>query len=499
MISPLSPTFASASEIARAVHERVISAEEVVRTFLDRIDRVNPRVNAIATLAVDQAVRDARAVDARLAANGEAGPLAGVPFTVKDIIAVAGLRTTAGSLLLEHFVPEATAPAIARLQQAGAILLGKSNCPEFALDLHTSNRVFGGTWNPWNLAYTSGGSSGGDSAAVAAGCAAFGIGTDYGGSIRWPAHCTGLLSLRPTPGRVPTTGQLPYTSPGVLPPPNSMSLQSQLQMISPIARSVDDLALLLEVMSGVDDRDPFAVPVELADWKQVPVKELGCAWFESEGTYPVRPEVAAVVADAAGCLRTAGLRTTHLCPPGLERAEPIFRAFRAADGMPDHMALAEGRTDLLTSYVRDWLGTTRESTVAQYRALAAERDALRADILEFMREWPILLLPVACVPAFRPGSEGDTFVIDGCAVPRLQIITCCRSISLLGLPAAVVPFGTSGDGLPIAVQIVGRPFADQDVLAVAALLETAYGAWHAPGMAQPLIRLIPALGRNGGA
>src|SRR5579871_1740093 len=188
--------FSSAADIAAQVNQRQRSATEVVQAFLDRVQVVNPRVNAIVTLTEELALREARAIDDKVQSGVNGGPLAGVPFTVKDLVAVAGVRTTGGSLLLDDWVPSATAPAIQRLQQAGAIFFGKSNCPEFGLELHTTNRVFGDTWNPWNLSYTSGGSSGGDSAAVAAGCVAFGIGTDYGGSIRWPAQCTGLTSLR---------------------------------------------------------------------------------------------------------------------------------------------------------------------------------------------------------------------------------------------------------------------------------------------------------------
>jgi Asp-tRNA(Asn)/Glu-tRNA(Gln) amidotransferase A subunit family amidase len=478
--------FSSATGIARRVNERRASATEVVSAFLDRVQDVNPRVNAVVTLTAEQALRDARMIDEKVQAGLGGGPLAGVPFTVKDLVAVAGVRATAGSLLLEDWVPGATAPAIRRLQQAGAIFIGKSNCPEFGLDLHTTNRVFGDTWNPWNLSYTSGGSSGGDSAAVAAGCVAFGIGTDYGGSIRWPAQCTGLTSLRPTPGRVPATGQLPYTSSRVLPPPNSMSLQAQLQVIAPIVRYVEDLGVMLEVMSGPDGRDAFAVPVALPNWKSVALGQLRCAWFETEGTFPVRADVASTVAAAARCLEGLGIKTVHERPPGLDSAEAISRAFRAADGMPDHSALARGREELLTGYVRDWFATMRQASVEEYRRLAAARDELRSQVLEFMQDWPILLLPVASLPAFQAPPK-ESYTVEGIEIPRQQIITCCRVISLLGLPVVVVPFGTSEEGLPINVQIVGQPFAEQTILAVATALQAAFGLWHTRDAVHPLV------------
>lgn len=215
----------SASSIADAIRDRKVSAVEVLDAHLRRIERVNPGLNAIVTLVEERARAAAVSADRMLANGAVMSPIHGVPFTVKDIIATEGIRTTGGTLLLAEHVPARSATAVERLERKGAILLGKSNCPEFALDMHTWNRVFGGTRNPRDDRYTSGGSSGGDSAAVASGCSAFGIGTDYGGSIRWPAHCTGLVSLRPTVGVVPTTGQLPYSSAGPLPAANSLSVQ----------------------------------------------------------------------------------------------------------------------------------------------------------------------------------------------------------------------------------------------------------------------------------
>jgi Asp-tRNA(Asn)/Glu-tRNA(Gln) amidotransferase A subunit family amidase len=424
-----------------------------------------------------------------LAHGTEPSPLHGVPFTVKDIIATEGIRTTGGTLLLVDHVPARSATGVERLERKGAILLGKSNCPEFALDMHTWNRVFGGTHNPRDDRYTSGGSSGGDSAAVASGCSAFGIGTDYGGSIRWPAHCTGLVSLRPTVGVVPTTGQLPYSSGGPLPPPNSLSLQSRLQMIAPIARSVRDVWEVVKAMAGPDDRDEFCVPAVLGDPASVQPRDLRCSWFEGDGCYPVRRDLVAVVETAAQCLASLGIDVRHERPPAIERAEAVFAPLRAADGVPDHAALARGREDELTSNMRWWLAGARPASVEEYRRLGALRDALRAEMLEYLGRRPILLLPVASVPAFRPTGDDFSiepdlsFQVEGVEVPKFGALTCTRSISLLGVPAAVVPCGTSSDGLPVGVQVVGRPFADHEVVAVAAVLEQSFGPWQ-PGPAK---------------
>jgi Asp-tRNA(Asn)/Glu-tRNA(Gln) amidotransferase A subunit family amidase len=474
---------ASASDISEAIRRRRVSAVEVVERCLQRIEAANPRLNAIATLVEEHARTAAERADRASARRRELPLLHGVPFTVKDSIATGGIRTTAGSLLLADFVPRRDAPAVERLRRAGAILIGKTNCPEFALDLHTDNRLFGRTLNPRNEEVTPGGSSGGDSAAVAAGLVPFGLGSDYGGSVRWPAHCTGIVGLRPTVGLVPATGQLPYPRRQELPAPNSVSLQGQVQVIGPLARAVDDLWLTVKVMAGPDGRDMQTVPVALGDPAKIRLSDLGCASFESEGAHPIREDVACVVEEAATCLAGLGMRTICKRPPGLEKAEGIFAALRAADGLPDHEALAAGREDELTDSIRNWFSVVRRSvTVAEYRELAAKRGALRARVLSFMERWPILLLPVASIPAFKVGTE--RFVVEGVEVPRFQTVSCCRAISLLGLPAAVVPCGSSREGLPVGVQIVGRPFADHEVVAVAAVLEQSFGPWQPPQAAR---------------
>jgi Asp-tRNA(Asn)/Glu-tRNA(Gln) amidotransferase A subunit family amidase len=473
-----------ATTIGDAVRKRKISAVEVLDAQLQRIERVNPRLNAIVTLVAERARSAAADADRTIASGGEVSSIIGVPFTVKDIIATEGIRTTGGTLLLSDHLPTRSAPVVERLERAGAVLLGKSNCSEFALDLHTWNRVFGGTRNPHDERYTSGGSSGGDSAAVASGCSGFGIGTDYGGSIRWPAHCTGLVSLRPTVGVVPATGQLPYSSEGPLPPPNSLSMQSRLQMIAPIARSVQDVWEILKAIAGPDGRDEFCTPVPLRDPTSVRIDDLRCAWFEGDGCYPVRADLVAVVEEAAQCLASLGLDVRHERPPPIERAEAVFAPLRAADGVPDHAALADGREEQLTRNMRWWLANARTATVAEYRRLGAARDALRAEMLEYLERRPILLLPVASIPAFQPTAEDFsiepelTFELEGVVIPKFGALTCTRSISLLGVPAAVVPCGTSREGLPVGVQVVGRPFADHEVVAVAAALEESFGPWR---------------------
>jgi Asp-tRNA(Asn)/Glu-tRNA(Gln) amidotransferase A subunit family amidase len=464
--------------LANSIRNGQISSVELVEMSLRRIEAVNPEINAIVTLVADAALAAAKRADARIAAGQSVGPLHGVPFTVKDVIATGGVRTTAGSMILRDFVPARTATAVSRLEVAGAIMIGKTNCPEFALDLNTSNRLFGQTRNPLDLSRTPGGSSGGDSAAVAANCAAFGVGTDYGGSIRWPAHCTGLASLRPTPGIVPGTGQLPFTSLATpLPPPNSLSVQGQQQVISPIARSVEDLFPILCAMAGPDDLDVHTVPVVLRNPQTVDIRELRCAWFEGEGSKPVRTDIIRAVEDAARCLADSGVPVVNQRPPAFDEAEAVFARLRSTEGVPDHLRLIGDRSGELTDGMRAWIDSCVTAPVAEYLRLGAERDAVRAKVLAFMTTWPILLLPVAGLPAYAIGQH--RFAVEGIPIDAMDIHIHCRPMSILRLPVAAVPCGTSVEGLPIAIQVVGRPFADHEVLAVAKHLESEFGRWSA--------------------
>jgi Asp-tRNA(Asn)/Glu-tRNA(Gln) amidotransferase A subunit family amidase len=474
----------SMTEWASALREGRLTATQCLELHLERIAEENPRLNAIVTLN-PLAAEEAAAADRAAAEGRSLGPLHGVPFTVKDTLATKGLRTTAGSPLLGDYVPEQSATAVRRLQEAGAVLVGKTNCSEFAVETHTRNPLFGDTWNPWDAGLTSGGSTGGDSAAVASGMSTFGLGTDFGGSIRWPAHCTGLTSLRPTVGLVPQTGLLPFVPPAAgesFPAPNSMSALHRLGTVAWLARSVDDLGVLLGILAGPDGIDPSTVPVPL-DGPAESLAGINCAWFEDEGTHPVRDDLVAAVRNAAQVLGGLGIPTSHGRPPGLEQAAAAFVALRTAEGMPEVVELAAGREDELGSSLRQSLLGAEPSTVADYRRAAAERDAIRAQVLGFMEEHNILLLPVASLPA--PDPRTGSFNVSGRDVPWTELGSCCRAISILGFPVAVVPCGLSSEGLPIGVQVVGRPYRDRQVLAVAAALEREFGRFSPPFSSRP--------------
>jgi Asp-tRNA(Asn)/Glu-tRNA(Gln) amidotransferase A subunit family amidase len=383
---------------------------------------------------------------------------------VKDAITVGGVRATAGSLLLEDFVPSRDAPAVERLRQAGAVFVGKTNLPELALDPDTDNRVFGRTLNPLNESVIPGGSSGGDAAAVAAGLAPIGLGSDYGGSIRWPAQCNGVVGLRPTVGLVPLTGLLPFPPGEDLALPNSAQAMSRLNTLGPLTRTVEDAWTVLEVIAGPDGLDPNTVPVPLGDPATVDVAQLACAWADGEGNHQVRADIVEVVERAASCLAALGLRVQKQRPPALDQAADTFREYRYAEGLPVHAALAKGREDKLADTMRSWFESViPDTTVAEYQRIAGRRDTIRAQVLEFMRTWPILLLPVSLVPPWPVGSADFE--------QRFKNMAPCWAVTLLGLPSLALPFGQTHDGLPVSIQVIGRPFADHEVIAVANLLE----------------------------
>jgi Asp-tRNA(Asn)/Glu-tRNA(Gln) amidotransferase A subunit family amidase len=478
---------ASATDIAAAIRKRAISAIEVTDSYLANIEAVNPRINAIVTLA-PHAREAALAVDTSLPAMSSPSPLVGVPFTVKDNLATAGLRTTGGSTLLADFVPSESAPAVRRLERAGAVLLGKTNCPEFAIELDTTNDLFGPTLNPLDSNLTPGGSSGGESAALAAGLSALGLGTDYGASIRWPAQCTGVVSIRPTVGRVPTTGMLPYFTAEGLAPPDPLSFFAQASVVAPMARSIWDLWEALRILAGPDAIDMAVVQAPLPESPKTDVHRLRCAWFVGEGSYPVRSDVAKTVEAAAVALEDRGLLVECAFPRALERAEETYSKLRIADNGAWMSRLPKGPDGRRPPKIEAAIAESRRVPIDDYQKAAAERASIRRELLRFMEVWPILLMPVSSVPAFSRGTK--RFLIEGLEVSGMGIVACSRVISLAGFPAASVPCGTSEEGAPISVQVVGRPFAENDVLVVAATLEEIFGKWGS-NADSPVRRSVP--------
>ncbi len=452
------------------VRRGALSAREVVQAHLERIDGLNDELNAIVTLRDEGALADAEAVD-RDPGRGADLPLAGVPFTVKDLIATGGVRTTAGTPFLRGWVPSADATSVRRHREAGAILLGKTNCPEWGMFPYTRNSLFGATRNPIDLSLTPGGSSGGESAAVAARLSALGVGTDFGGSLRWPAHCTGVLALRPTAGRIPSTGQLPTPSLDEPLIPNEVTLQGRVQVIGPLARSVDDLELALRVMSGPDGWDPFAPPVELRASREARLANV--AVWDGPQEPPVHADVVAVVRAAAAALDTRGFDVDDEAPSMLGGAGRLYSELRATDRLQDVRRIVRGREDQLGDDVRAAIDAAEElerrGAGPEPAVLWETRDRLRVEFDMYLKRHPVLLMPVATVPAYQADGEPPA-AVPGREQTMWDVLEPSRLISLFGFPAASVPFGVSSEGLPIGVQVVGRPFREDEVLAVARVL-----------------------------
>lgn len=452
----------SATWLARAIAAREVSSLEAVEACLARIEAVNPRINAVVRLADDARDR-ARAADEALARGEIVGPLHGVPFTLKDSLDTAGVVTTAGTAGWRDRIPDRDATVAARLRGAGAILLGKTNTPEFTWANETDNEVYGRTSNPYALARTTGGSSGGSAAAVASGESPFDVGSDSGNSIRQPAHLCGVAGIKPTSGRVPRTGHWPGFE----------GLFESFTQLGPIARRVEDLALVLPVIAGPDGEDPHVVPAPLLDPSAVDVGGLRVAWFADNGIRPPTPETAAAVRTAVEAIAATGATTVEQVPPDVVDARPAWEAVVRADGFAWLWRLIErAGTPGHGSYDTFGWVTPREGEPIPGDALSAavERaDLVRSRLLRWFAPFDLLVSPVLPAPAVRHGETRTAAYGD----------TYSEIHNLTGWPAATVRAGTSPDGLPIGVQLVAQPWREDVALAAAAIVEAATGGWQA--------------------
>lgn len=440
----------SLKEIVKAIAEREVSPVEVAQTYLERISRLNPALNSVVTVAPDvlDRARDAETVMMR---GDAAGALHGVPITIKDTIETAGLRTTSGSKVRADFVPTTDPPAVARLKAAGAIILGKTNAAEMAMDYTADNPVFGRTNHPQDPKLTPGGSSGGEAVAIATGMSPGGIGSDLAGSIRIPAHFCGIAGLKPTTGRVPGDGQFP-------PSTGPYGLGA---VIGPMARSVGDLRLLFRVLSGGHGSEPLA-------------KGIRVAWYCDDGVVPVTDETSAAVQTAARVLADAGLVAEEHLPPHVERGNELWLKLFSRASVVQLRQIYAGRENEGGSFV-SWRLATADQTpppsLDEYIAGWMERDRLREELLRWMETTPIIVAPVGSTPAY----EHDTLkvTVRGETFGTFRAFTYAQTFNVFDLPVVTVPAGRSVAGLPIGVQIVGRPNAEEMVLAVAEIVEQA--------------------------
>ena len=461
---------ASAEKQLELLRAKQISVVELAEAHIRQIERLNPRLNVFADFDAERVRAQARRLDA---ANEPRGPLHGLPVTIKSSIATAGYRCEIGSLLHEGEVPAEDAVVVGRLRAAGALILGTTNCPEFLMAYETANLLHGRVRNPWDLDRSPGGSSGGESAAIAAGLSAAGLGSDSGGSVRVPAHFTGICSLKPTPGRIPGRGHLP---PCVGP-------FAILGAIGPMARTMGDIELLFRALAGQDLSDPLSPPLAFSKPSLDELRANKIGFFEDDGLVPVTEETRGAVRAAAQALREAGFCVEPFRPRALEQLRKIWWTFFVQCGAMFYEPEIHGRRERLSPIFKEFLSIAEAAGPLSATELLnawAELDLLRSKVLDEMKEFPVLLCPVASIPAFR--HDERTWSVGGQTVSYLDAVRYAQWFNALAMPAAVVPVGSSPEGLPIGLQVVARPFQDEIALAVAAFVDAAFG-YHPPPIA----------------
>jgi amidase len=450
--------YASAASIAKMIREGHVSSEEVIKAFLNRIEEVNPQLNAVVRLAGDRALAEARDADMATAKDDVNRPLHGVPFTIKDSLDTAGIISTGGTKGRSAFVPSRDATVVARLRRAGAILLGKTNTPELTFSFETSNAVNGRTNNPYDLSLTPGGSSGGAAAIIAAGGSPLDIGSDTGGSIRVPSHFCGITCIKPTSGRVPRTGHIV---------PFGLGPLDSLTTLGPMTRYVEDLALCLPIICGVDWKDPAIVPMPMGDPGAVELKRLRIAFFTDNGIRTPTFRTIQAVEKAATVLSGAVMQIKESRPEAVDRSLDLFYRLWSAYAEPWRQKL------LLEAGTIERIEPSENEKTISAMALADLSEDLagfRSDMLSFMEEYDAIVCPVNAYPAI----PHDTWA------KKYPGFSYTMTFNLTGWPVAVVRAGTSSEGLPIGVQIVARPWNEHEALALAQYVERALNGWPKP-------------------
>jgi amidase len=454
----------SAAEVVRLVRGREVSPVEVLESYASRIEELNPRLNAIVTLAPD-AFERARELERAVMRGDPPGALCGVPVTIKDTFETAGLRSTSGSLLRAEHTPEHDAAAVARLRAGGAIILGKTNVPEMAATYESENPVFGRTNNPHDLGRTPGGSSGGEAAAVSASLSAAGLGSDLTGSIRIPAHFCGIFGLKPTAGAIPGEGHCPQMR-GRL---------KEAAAFGPLARSVEDLALLFEALAGLKAGSTLSEPCE--------VTPARVAWYVDDGVAPVSEEIRGAVERAAVALADAGFEVIAERPPSVDRGHNLWLE-RLSPDVAESVRLVyrtPGDLNRAGSVVRVLLSRSEEArpmTQAERLRIEEEHTRARRALLEWMTQTPLILAPVGACAAFEHGTR--KIRVEGLEMSVFRAFSYAQTFNTFNLPAVSIPAGRTREGLPLGVQLAGRPFHEKMILRVARVLEEALGGWQPP-------------------
>ena len=467
MLSTSSLCRLSASEIANLIRSKQVSPVEVVKEYIARIESVNPMLNAFADFSPERALAAARRAESMLM-SGDDRPLLGVPLTIKSCIDVQGLRCEAGSRLRSGYIATQDAILVARLKRAGAIVIGNTTTPELLMAYHTESEVHGRTNNPWDLGRTPGGSSGGEAAAIASCMSAGGFGSDGGGSIRVPAHFTGICGLKPTSGRIPATGHYPACA-------GPFSL---IGVVGPMARTVKDLQLLFALTEGYDPGDPASVPAPAAK-DPYATRNLRIGFYDSDGETSPTPETSTAVQSAALALQDGGFYVEPFRPEGLVQARELWSTIFVQAGALALEPLVRERAHEISPNLREFMALAAQHpilTAQKFLNALVERDQLCSRMESQMKDFPILLTPVSSTPAFLHEHAGW-----GAAHPAdyFRTMTYCQHFNLLGNPAVTVPIGQSAEGLPIGVQVVGRRYRENEVLAVAEFLNEQF-KWKEP-------------------
>lgn len=458
------------AEINEKFRAREISPAEFAREYLDRAEKLQPRLNPFVHLDRESAIARARNAESRVQRREALRSLEGVPVTVKSCLDVAGWPCPAGSLLRKDYVPTKDAFVVERLERAGAIVIGNTNTPEFLMAYETNNRLNGKTSNPWNPAYSAGGSSGGEAAAIASGCSMGGVGSDGGGSIRTPAHFSGICGLKPTPGRIAATGHFP---PGA-------GAFGWIGVVGPMGRTVGDVHQLFDVLAGPDPGDALSSPVPIRTIPATERRRIRVGLLESPALGSATPETRAAVERAAKLLQQQGFRVEPFSMQRLEEALELWWYFFGR--VIGHLLRknTRGRETELSPMLSEYLGVTAQDpplTLESFMDSCTARDLLRQDLLLQMGDVPLLLSAVSKEPAFRHG-EGS--YENGKPHNYRDTMRYSQWLNLTGSPGLSLPMGKSPEGLPINVQLIGRPYEEELLLAVGAMLEVARGPWEAP-------------------
>jgi amidase len=450
-----------AIELAAAIQGKEIKSRELLELYLDRIERIDAKLNAVVTLAVEPAIAAADAADARTLDEAELPPLHGLPVTIKDAIETAGIRSTGGAVELTDHVPTQDAPAVARLREAGAIVFGKTNLPRWSGDVQSFNELFGTTNNPWDVTRIPGGSSGGPAVAVAAGLTSFELGTDIGGSVRIPSHCCGTFGLKPSYGVVPQRGYLDSVGGG--------TTDADINVFGPMARSAEDLDLLLSVLAGPEPVRQPAWRIELPPATASSLRGQRIAVWLDDPENTGDPSMIAVLRRAVDAVSDAGAHVTEVRPPVDPATQfELFTVLVAAA-----VSVSAGHAaDALAGQHHAWLMRDRE------------RAALQATWAAWFTGYDALLTPVMSLPAFPHQQEGNfterELVVNGETRPYLSVTWWTGMFGVLGLPVGVPPVGRTADGLPVGIQVVTPFLRDRDAVAVAGLIADVAGGYEVP-------------------